>query len=53
MQEAQTKPILLLRNLMINRLIKECNLLQYNIDEEIEEELDYSGEIMWPLTAYK
>ncbi|WP_206913391.1 hypothetical protein IGL98_001383 [Enterococcus sp. DIV0840] len=50
--EAQTKPILLLRNLMINRLIKECNLLQYNIDEEIEEELDYSGEIMWPVSTY-
>ncbi|WP_086444246.1 helix-turn-helix domain-containing protein [Candidatus Enterococcus lemimoniae] len=50
--ETQTKPILLLRNLMINRLIEECNLLQYNIDEEIEEELDYSGEIMWPLSTY-
>lgn len=50
--KAQTKPILLLRNLMINRLIKECNLLQYNIDEEIEEELDYSGEIMWPVSTY-
>lgn len=51
--EAKSKPILLLRNLIINRLIKECNLLKYNINEEIEEEIDCSGEIIWPLTAYK
>ncbi|MBO0476157.1 helix-turn-helix transcriptional regulator [Vagococcus sp. DIV0080] len=47
------KPILLLRNLMIGRLIKEFNLLEYKIDDNIDEELDYDGAIMWPLDKYK
>lgn len=50
--EALAKPILLLRNLMINRLIKECDLLQYKIDEEIEKELDYSRQIICPVSVY-
>lgn len=47
------KPILLLRNLMISRLIEECKLFDYELDEEITEELDFSGEIMWPIETYK
>lgn len=50
---AQEKPILLLRNLMISRLINQCNLFEFITDEEIKEELDYSGEIMWPVATYK
>ncbi|PZG33369.1 hypothetical protein C2D64_08480 [Listeria ivanovii] len=47
------KPILFLRNLMISRLIVECNLFDYELDERITEELDFSGEIMWPIETYK
>lgn len=47
------KPILLLRNLIIGRLIKEFNLLEHKVDENIDEELDYNGAIMWPVDKYK
>ncbi|WP_099221579.1 helix-turn-helix domain-containing protein [Listeria costaricensis] len=49
----QKKSILLLRNLIIGKLIKECDLFNYELDEEIKSEVDYSGEIMWPLNVYK
>lgn len=47
------KPMLLLRNLMISRLIEECKLFDYELDNEITEELDFTGEIMWPIETYK
>lgn len=50
---ARDKPVLLLRNLMISRLIKECDLLAYDINEEIDEQLDYSKEIIWTIKRYK
>ncbi len=45
--------MLLLRNLMISRLIEECKLFDYELDNEITEELDFTGEIMWPIETYK
>lgn len=50
---ARDKPVLLLRNLMISRLIKECDLLAYDINEEIDEQLDYNKEIIWTIKRYK